>query len=169
MAAARAQRSLASLAKELLFTRAVTITTTRDGGVASVGSELDAVTVIQLDGEVINYFRAGASLDRHFAELRRVRALLKYGAACWRGSERGVFWTGTLGAQYFAHSWLWEALLNGGFAALSAQSGALLRSALGLATPFALYGIREFGRRALLRAAENAFPEVLSGRAPRPV
>jgi len=172
MAASR--RTASSLLQELLLTGALSVVTTHDGGEPREGALLDAVTVIQLDGDVINYVREGAPLERHFAALRSVRAVLRLSRACWLGAERGVFWTLALGGQYYAHGWLLRALSDGSpsWGALLGEARHVVYSLAGVALPFALHGAKLLVRRFLLsrlrHRAEANPSDVLSGRNARP-
>jgi hypothetical protein len=175
MAEAAPRRTAGDLLKELLLTGALTVVTTRDGSAPREGAPLDAVTVIQLDGDVINYLREGAPLERHFAALRRVRGVLRLTHACFRGVERGVFWTLVLGGQYYAHGWLLGALAAGSpsVGALLGEARHVLSSLAGIALPFALHRVKLILRSLLLRHLQRSAAEspsdVLSGRKPRPV
>ncbi|HET9932581.1 MAG TPA: hypothetical protein VFQ35_17885 [Polyangiaceae bacterium] len=155
------------LIQELLATGAVTVVTTRDGAPLGEKTALDAVTTIQLDGDVVTYIREDAPLDRHFAALRQVRGRLRRFALCWRFASRGAFWGALAAAQYPAQSWALEASLRGGAAALGAamlQPEHWLRSAGGVFAWFGLRAVEALGKRAIRRALSGRSAPVFSGR-----
>lgn len=155
------------LAKQLAATGAVTVVTTQGEAPLAERAPLDAITVIQLDGDVVSYFREGASLERHFAALRQMRGTLRRLELCYRTTSRGAFWAALLGAQYAAHAWVVEALGAGGLAAFGdelARPEHYLRSAGGAVSWVVLRGIERLLRRAVRRALSNGSPAVFSAR-----
>lgn len=156
-----------ALLKELLLTGAVTVVTTQRGVALVEGAPLDAVSVIQLDGDVVNYLREGAELGRHFAALRRTKATLSLLRRCFTTAERGVFWGAALAAQGVASGWAVDIVLQHGVSALFGALGEpahLVSTMFGLLVPAGLYAARQVVREALLRALSGGAVEVFSAR-----
>lgn len=153
------------IAKQLVATGAVTVVTTRGGAPLGEAAPLDAVTMIQLDGDVVNYFREGASLDRHFTALRQVRMVLRRLELCYRTTSRLAFWAALLGAQYGAHAWAIDALGSGGaFGEELLRPEHWLRSAGGALSWFALRALQRLVRRGVRRALSTDATNVFSAR-----
>lgn len=157
-------KNAVALVRELLQNRAVTIATTQASQPFMEGVPLDAITVIQLDGDVLNVFRDGADLSRHFAAVRHARARLTLLHACWLTAERGVFFSISAGAQLLAQRWAYDVVMQEGFGALfNALSvpANVFSSMFGLLVPVGLYAskwvVREALRRALVAAPVEAF------------
>lgn len=155
------------LVRQLLTTGTVSVVTARDGAPLEENTALDAVTIIQLDGDVVNYFRDGAELDRHFAALRRARALLRRLELCWGVTSRGVFWGALLAAQYPAHGWALRAVMSDASGALGeavSQPEHWLRSAGGVLAWFALRALAPLAHRLIRRALSKRSVDVFSAR-----
>jgi hypothetical protein len=153
-----------SLVRELLLTGAVTVATTRGNRPLTEGTPLDAITVVQFDGDVLNVLRAGAELDRHWARVRQARARLTLLHACWLSIERGAFVILSLAAQLVLQRWAADVILRRGFGALwkaMAEPAHVSSFVLGLLVPIGLYAskwvVREALRRALLREPLDVF------------
>jgi hypothetical protein len=153
-----------ALLRELLLTGAVTVATTRDDQPLAEGTPLDAMTVVQLDGDVLNVLRDGAELEGHWARVRQARARLTLLHACWLSVERGAFVILSLGAQLVLQRWAADVILQQGFGALwkaLAEPAHVFSSVLGLLVPIGLYAskwvVREALRRALLRQPLDVF------------
>ena len=155
------------LVRQLLSTGTVSIVTARDGAPLGENTALDAVTIIQLDGDVVNYFREGAALDRHFAALRQVRALLRRFGLCWRVTSRGAFWSALLTAQYAAHGWALRAVTSDASRALAdalSRPEHWLSSSGGVLAWFGLRALAPLAQRLIRRALSKSSADVFSAR-----
>jgi hypothetical protein len=116
---------------------------------------------------VVNYFREGAALDRHFAALRQVRVVLRRFELCWRFTSRGAFWSALLTAQYAAHGWALRAVTSdtsGALAHALSRPEHWLRSSGGVLAWSALRALAPLSQRLIRRAISKSSADVFSAR-----